>query len=410
MISNAEQAFVWIWLPHASEPVLAGQIVKRGTLYSFTYSRRYRDNPHAIALSPFELPLTAGTFTPTGLNTLHSCLRDAAPDAWGRRVINHHHPKFVPDELDYLLLSGSERIGALDFQLSATHYEPRQSTQANLKNLLEAAVLVEKHVPLPPELETALLHGTSVGGARPKALIQDDTHHYIAKFSSSADYYEIVKSEFVAMQLARKVGLKVAQTHLVSALGKDVLLVERFDRTVEKNNTERHLLLSGLSLLGLNEMEARYASYKTLADLIRNQFADPFQDLKELFQRLVFNILIGNTDDHARNHAAFWDGTSLRLTPAYDLCPQLRSGYEASQAMQLEGVQGNLSTLVNALSICETFLLTNDQAIDIINYQVETIEKYWESACDQAGLALIERKRLWGSAVFNPFCFNGFKD
>lgn len=405
MISNAQQAYVWIWLPNQSEPMVAGQITKQGQRHHFTYSRRYRDYPQAIALSPLELPLKSGTFTPQGLNTLASCLRDAAPDAWGRRVLYYQYPQLVADELDYLLLSGSDRIGALDFQASSTIYEPRQSLSPPLQDLLLAAQLVEQRQPLPPELDRALLHGTSVGGARPKALVQDQSNSYIAKFSASTDSYDLVKTEYIAMQLAQQAGLQVANTQLVSVLGKDVLLVERFDRVHQHHQVTRRLLLSGLSLLGLNEMEARYASYLDLADLIRRQFANPVSTLHELFQRLTFNILIGNTDDHARNHAAFWDGQQLTLTPAYDLCPQLRSGFEASQAMQLGGIQGNLSTLKNALSISHHFQLTPQAAQQLIDHQLDIIQSNWQGLCEQAGLANIESKRLWQGAVLNPFCF-----
>ncbi|MBU1723042.1 MAG: type II toxin-antitoxin system HipA family toxin [Gammaproteobacteria bacterium] len=398
-------AYVWVWLPQQSEPVVAGRIVKQGQLHHFTYGRSYRERDDAIALSPFELPLRSGAFQPEGLNTIHSCLRDAAPDAWGRRVISYQHAGFTPDELDYLLLSGSDRIGALDFQRSGAEYQPRQTPQASLQELLLAAEMIDQGKPLPPELDIALRHGTSVGGARPKALINADTHSYIAKFSTSTDQYDIVKAEYVAMQLAKQVGLSVADTQLASAMGKDVLLVERFDRFHQANRTHRRLLLSGLSLLGLNEMEARYASYRDLADLIRQRFADPTATLHELFQRLVFNILIGNTDDHARNHAAFWDGETLQLTPAYDLCPQLRAGREATQAMQIGGSQGNFSTLENALSVCHVFQLTKEAAQDKIGQQVATIRQNWEASCEAAGMGEMERKRLWQRAVFNPFCF-----
>ena len=405
MISNAQQAYVWIFLPNQTKPMLVGKITKQGQLHQFVYSRHYREYAQAIALSPLELPLQRGTFTPQGLNTLHACLRDAAPDAWGRRVLHYRHPQFVPDELDYLLLSGSDRIGALDFQASNTFYEPRQTPSPPLQDLLCAAQLVEQRQPLPPELDMALLHGTSVGGARPKALVQEAGKSYIAKFSASTDSYDIVKTEYIAMQLAKKADLDVANTQLVSVLGKDVLLVERFDRVHQNKQVTRRLILSGLSLLGLNEMEARYASYLDLADLIRRQFANPKVVLQELFQRLTFNILIGNTDDHARNHAAFWDGKQLSLTPAYDLCPQLRSGYEASQAMQIGGIQGNLASLKNALSVCNHFQLTQVAAQQLIDQQVEIIQNHWLDLCEQVGLANTERKRLWQSAILNPFCF-----
>ncbi len=146
------------------------------------------------------------------------------------------------------------------------------------------------------------------------------------------------------MKLAAKVGLNVAPVLLRSIGGRDVLLVERFDREMTREGVFHKHMLTALSLLGLHEMEARYASYRHLADLIRQHFDSPEATLRELFRRLVFNVLIGNTDDHARNHAAFWDGQSLQLTPAYDLSPQLRIGYEANQTMMLGGVQENAST------------------------------------------------------------------
>jgi serine/threonine-protein kinase HipA len=402
---SADSAYVWIWLPQQTEPVVAGRIVRQGQWHYFTYGRSYLQRAHAMPLSPFELPLGKNTFQPEGLNTIHSCLRDAAPDAWGRRVISYQHRDFIPGELDYLLLSGSDRIGALDFQRDGSHYQPRQTQQAQLTELLTAAERVETGQPLPPELDIALMHGTSVGGARPKALLNDGQHSYIAKFSSSTDYYDIVKAEYVAMQLAQQAGLDVAHTQMVSVMGKDVLLVERFDRLHQGNQHYRRSLLSGLSLLGLNEMEARYASYQDLADLIRLHFTHPVATLRELFQRIVFNILIGNTDDHARNHAAFWDGNTLQLTPAYDLCPQMRSGREATQAMRIGGIHGNFSTLANILSVCHHFQLTSDAARHLVDQQVEVIQQHWDSACDKAGMTAHERGRLWQRAVFNPFCF-----
>lgn len=114
------------------------------------------------------------------------------------------------------------------------------------------------------------------------------------------------------MELARRAGLEVASVELTEALGKDVLLVERFDRPASGG---RRALVSALTILGLDEWGGRYASYETLADEIRARFADPRATLRELFSRLTFNILAGNTDDHARNHAVFWDGADLTLTP-----------------------------------------------------------------------------------------------
>jgi serine/threonine-protein kinase HipA len=127
------------------------------------------------------------------------------------------------------------------------------------------------------------------------------------------------------------------------------------------------------------------------------------------YKRLIFNILIGNTDDHARNHSAFWDGTHLHLTPAYDLCPQPRSGQEATQAMAIEGSENNLSTLTNILSIADKFALTRMEAKNLINQQIMIIQDNWKNVCEEAELPSIEEKKLWGRAVLNPFCFYGWE-
>ncbi len=193
------------------------------------------------------------------------------------------------------------------------------------------------------------------------------------------------------MRLVKRVGIDVADVSLQNVLGRDVLLVKRFDRTPVEKGVCRHAMLSGLSLQGLNELEARYASYRDLADLIRQRFDEPKETLHELYRRLVFNILMGNTDDHVRNHAAFWDGKILRLTPAYDLCPQVRTGLEATQAMQLEGVEGNHSTLSNVLSICESFQLSTENGRDIILSLSVIVEKNWSEVCDEARMTMVER-------------------
>src|SRR6185503_20996205 len=161
-----------------------------------------------------------------------------APDAWGRRVILNRvlgargaqADTDRLDELTYLLESGSDRIGALDFQTSATDYAARQMQPAGLELLMAAAERVEAGEPLPQPLDQALFHGSSIGGARPKALLEDGARSLIAKFSSQSDIYSVVKAEFMAMRLAAAAGLEVAPVRLEHTTGRDVLLVERFDR------------------------------------------------------------------------------------------------------------------------------------------------------------------------------------
>jgi serine/threonine-protein kinase HipA len=297
----------------------------------------------------------------------------------------------------------------LDFQQLPTDYWPRESQTATLDELHEASAYVEKGKPLPPALEQAIQHGSSIGGARPKALLDDRDRKLVAKFSSSTDLYGVVKAEFVAMRLARQAGLDVAPVEMARSLGKDVLLVERFDRVKAADGWGRRIVLSALTLLGLDEMMARYASYEDLAHRIRAEFDQPGQTLRELFGRIVFNVLCGNTDDHARNHAALWDGVSYRLTPAYDICPQSRTGGEATQAMLLHD-QERRSQLVHCLVASERLGLGRSQAREIINHQIATIHDHWRTVCDEAGLSQVDRDFLWGRQFLNPFALEGYSE
>ena len=415
MTSKIEkEAFVWIWLPDETEPVVAGRLeADNGNIlfnYGKSYLNRTGDSKPAIAIYEPELPLKAGVLSlPEGL-TMPGCIRDAAPDAWGRRVIINKKLGFKGactdtaelDELTYLLESGSDRIGALDFQCSPTEYVPRTVNNVSMEELIESAERVERGVPLTPELDQALFHGSSIGGARPKALIQAQGKKYVAKFSSNTDLYSVVKAEFIAMRLAQFAGLNAAPVKLAKAANKDVLLIERFDRVPKGDKWARKAMVSALTLFRLDGMMARYASYETLSEIIRHRFTDPKHTLKELFSRLVFNILCGNTDDHARNHAAFWDGKALTLTPAYDICPQARAGNEASQAMLIYG-DNNLSQLKTCLDTAHNFLLSKEEACETCGNLTATIEQHWDAVCEEAELNKVDKKLLWKRQFLNPY-------
>jgi len=408
-----KEAYVWIWLPGETEPVVAGRLVAEDKQLVFNYGQSYLARDNVISIFDDELPLKPGALPLLSGLSMPGCLRDSAPDAWGRRVILNKKFGFQGaaantelSELTYLLESGSDRIGALDFQQSATTYEPRISTNVTLDELLASAERVDKGLPLSPDLDQALYHGSSIGGARPKALIQDGNRKYVAKFSASADLYSIVKAEFIAMRLAAHAGLNVAPVKLVKSAHKDVLLIERFDRQSSGNSWKRKSMLSALTLLHLDEMMARYASYEDLSHIVRKRFHHAPATLKELFGRIIFNILSGNTDDHARNHAAFWDGNMLELTPAYDICPQGRSGNEATQAMLISG-EDRASRVTSCLNAAHLFLLSRKEAIALVESQIKAIGELWDSVCAVAELTKIDRNFLWGRQFLNPYAFYG---
>ena len=410
--NKPDEAFVWIWLPDATEPVVAGRIAIDGKRLVFNYGQSYLGKRGSMPIYEPELPLRPGAIEPLAGLTLAGCLRDGAPDAWGRRVIINrlfgHKGEDIGvgqlGELTYLLESGSDRIGALDFQTSSSRFEPRLGTQVSLEELLSVAEHVEKGVPIASELEQAVLHGTSLGGARPKAAIETDTRKFIAKFSSSNDITNVVKAEFVAMRMASTLGLNVARAQLKRAGGKDVLLIERFDRVKTERGWKRKAMVSALTLFGLDEMMGRYGSYQDLAEIIRARFTEPKKILQELFGRLVFNILCGNTDDHARNHAAFWSGETLSLTPAYDICPQNRTGREANQAMLITGDK-RMSTLATCLEAAPHFLLSEQTAMALIEEQIESIRASWAELCEEAALSEVDKGMMWGRQFLNPYAF-----
>lgn len=368
----------------------------------------YLERANCIPINPSELPLRTGIIEPLNGLKIAGYIRDSAPDAWGRRVIINRRmgrkganvDTSVLDELTYLMESGSDRIGALDFQQSPTEYVPRSVENVSLSELLESADRVEQGVPLTPELDQALFHGSSIGGARPKALIESERKKYIAKFSASADLWNVVKGEFLAMRLASLSGLNVAHVKLVKAANRDVVMIERFDREKKENSWTRKIMLSALTLFELDDMLARYASYETLAEIIRQRFSSPLSTLHELYGRLCFNILCGNTDDHA----AFWDGENFHLTPAYDICPQGRAGNEASQAMLISG-SNNLSCMSSCLEAAGHFGLNRDEAYERFMSLKDSIESHWKYVCDEAEISIVDRESMWGRQFLNPFSF-----
>ncbi len=405
MTSEPTSAFVWIWLPGAAEPVVCGRLDDDAGRISFAYGRSYLERADAVALYEPELPLRAGVQYAASGDRLPLCIDDAMPDSWGRRLVNHRlgQPTSELGELTYLLESGSDRIGALDFQRDAHEYEARRTNHPTLDDLAAAAARVEAGQPLDEQLAAALLDGTAIGGARPKALLSDDGRRLIAKFSSSTDTFPVVQGEYVAMELATRAGIGAAPVSLTRAAGRYALLVERFDRG---STLDRRRVVSALTVLGLTTFPGgRYATYSDLAHQIRARFVHSDDTLRELFARIAFNILSGNTDDHGRNHAAFVTAAGLDLTPAYDICPQARSGETASQAMAY-APDGNRDARLDALiGAARHYHLDAVEARDIVDHQVEAIRWNWDDVCDAAELTAEQRAGFMGHQFLNPHAF-----
>lgn len=408
-MTSPSSVFVWAWLPGTPDPVVVGRISAFDNGYQFAYGESYLARPNAISLFTPELPLQAGWIDPIDGLDMAGCLWDSSPDSWGQRLIiarltglsGEAADVVNLDKMTILIESGSNRIGALDFQASPTEYVPR--TETATLDQLHAAARDFQAGHLDPLLARALIDGTAVGGARPKVLVADGDVEYIAKLSMSTDPYPIVKAEALGMELARRVGIDVPKTKIVQSLGRDVLLVERFDRSA---NGQRRMLISGPTMLGFGDfLGARYSSYPEILDVLR-KMAKSGKDLgRTLFERIVFNIAIGNTDDHARNHSAFWDGHNLKLTPAYDLCPCMRSGGEAVQAMDI----GRNGTRFSRFDICilaaADYGLDAGEAQSIVDRQVTIIKEDFDEVADTVSLTAIDRAFLLRGPVLNAYAF-----
>ena len=406
MMTSEGPAFVWTWLPRANEPVVAGRLDQVGQELRFAYGQSYLRRSNAIPLQP-GLPLEAGQQRPpTGLNA-HGVIRDAAPDSWGMQVILRRMVGLDARDTDdlplltYLMESGSNRIGALDFQTSPTHYEAR-NRHGTLEELVEAGERLALGLPFSPELDDALTFGTAVGGARPKALLVDGESERIAKFSVSTDTFPWMESEAIGMELARRCGVTAASTTLTRAAGRDVLLVDRFDRP---DGRTRRSVLSGLTLLGLHELVARYGSYVDLAEQIRVRFDEPGATLHQLFRRIVVNVLVGNTDDHPRNHAAFWDGVTLNLTPAFDVCPQPRSTGEAQQLMAIGSNGERSSRLTTCVDAAGVFGLSTTEAQSVADQCTAVVIDQYSEVCNKLVVREATRDLLWRRSVANESVF-----
>lgn len=423
MISDPKSLYVWMWLPDQSTPVVVGQVVRNedSQVIHFGYGRSFRTQPDTFPIFTPDLPLQEGLMDPPKGHLLAPCLRDALPDRWGRRVIvndllGHRKDEINEDafgEMTFMIKSGSDRIGALDFQESADTYVPRVSAEATLEELQTFSDLIEAGEEVPRELDRVILHGSSIGGARPKALISDTNADHprklIAKFSATNDVFAMVKGEFATMRLAKLAGIDVAHVEIEQVLDREVLLVERFDRHLSEDGDDwcRRSLVSALTWTQEDELAARHVAYSELAEIIRARFRNPVRDLRELFARMTFNILVGNTDDHARNHAGFWDGDMLELTPAYDIAPQRRGTKEANQALNI--IPGERSAqLINVLRAAPHFHIDETDARNTIDQQVTAICDNWVEVCDLAGMKNAERGYFAARQILNSYAFEGF--
>ncbi|MBS2022257.1 MAG: type II toxin-antitoxin system HipA family toxin [Deltaproteobacteria bacterium] len=399
--SEPASCFIFIQLP-SGEEVVCGRFAQEalstgGWRGQFVYARSYRERRDAVPIDPFGLPLEERTFETTDDDGVFGAIRDAAPDAWGRRVIEARlGSNALQSEIDYLLNSPEDRAGALSF---SRKNEPPPAVQRfnrvlDLAALQAAAEQIEAGGPFPREstpqrqLAQLLEVGTSMGGARPKNVVQDADGLWLAKFPMKGDRWNVPVVEAAMLDLARLCGVRSAEHRLEKVGGQAVLLVKRFDRAQHKDGSMRRArMVSAKTVLRANDSVTQRDrwSYLVLADELQRWASDPAEDRRELFRRMVFNALISNLDDHPRNHALIAPRADWRLAPAYDLVPSPVASADRRDLALVIGLGGRWANRGNLLSECERFGFGVEEAGAVIDRMKKVVGARWKGLIEAHG-------------------------
>lgn len=370
---------------------------------TFEYDKGWLAHPERFSLEP-ALKLGPGPFHAPSAKPLFGAIGDSAPDRWGRVLMRRaerrraEHERQAPRtlrEIDYLLMVNDEaRQGALRFAereggpFLAGHGPVRIPPLVELPRLLSAAEHVLSDTDTDEDLRLLLAPGSSLGGARPKASVRDrDGQLAIAKFPSKGDEVNTVLWEAVALTLAAKAGIVVPAWRLEAVAGRPVLLLRRFDR----ERGERIPFLSAMSMLDAKDNEAR--SYLEFVDVLRQHGATPLEDMHALWRRIVFSILISNTDDHLRNHGFLWTGpTGWRLSPAYDLNP-IPSDIKPRVLTTAIDLDNGTASLKLALQVASYFELGESEAHKIAGQTGQAVAT-WRHQAAKLGITAAEIDRM----------------
>lgn len=371
---------------------------------SFKYDESWLKNPENFELEPY-LPLTEGTFHTDTKKSIFASFSDCSPDSWGRLLIKQNEEKRAEKEkrarrqlnqIDYLLaVYDFSRHGALRFkQTPDGDFLSAKDNKAipplvELPKLLTASEKVLDDDASYNDIRELLVPGSSLGGARPKASVIDKAGNLcIAKFPKKDDNNNNVLWEAVALTLAEKAGLNVQRWELTTALGKAVLLLKRFDRT---GGGQRIPFLSAMTMLNANDGESNEYSYLDLAEIIRTKGVNVTNDMKELWHRMLFSVLISNTDDHLRNHGFLrTNATGWQLSPLYDVNPS--SDRTGNLQLNIDETSSTASVEL-VMSVAEYFRLNKAEAENILN-QTRSAVAEWRDVAKALGIGAGEIARM----------------
>ncbi|MFM1908936.1 MAG: hypothetical protein RLZZ591_2613 [Pseudomonadota bacterium] len=381
--------FLW-WLGRPDQPVYVGELRTVRTMrgVSLAYAASWLQNGFALSE---DLPLRSGEHMPTEKDTAAGAVDDSRPDRWGERVIRYIDKPLRLGLLDFLYWSGDERFGALGVSVSPYQYAPRWSgplpTLEDVPTLQSLVDQVLRNEPLAPELQRLIAPGGTLGGAKPKALAMIDGQAWVIKFQEPADLFNTPLVEHATLTLAALAGIQVAETRVITLpQSRHALAVKRFDRA---HGQRLHALSAHVVLRAAGEP----MGYPELAQWLRRHApASSYRaQMAELFRRMVFNILIDNTDDHEKNHVVLMNEQGqFTLSQAFDVLPMAQG--LAYQQMRV-GRDGLDATLDNALSEHAQFGLSLPEAKAQVR-QVSQVTQHWKAHFSALGVRVRDMDTL----------------
>lgn len=414
-MNSRRSCYVYVQLPGGLDLVTCGryerEVLRDGRVIGrLVYGKSYRERPDAVPLDPYHLPVTPRRYETAKLDGIFGALRDASPDAWGRRIVEKMTGRVDLDELDFLLEGPEDRIGALSFGLGPVPPGPVRKFNRilQLAELRQFAKQLEEAAPgepVPAQVLQLTDPGTSLGGARPKNVVEDEDGLWIAKFPQRTDRWNNAPVEAAMLALAARCSIRTPETR-VEQVGEDsVLLVKRFDRSRVDGGYLRHRMVSALTVLDAEDRvtERTNWSYMLFADELRRWSERGAADREELFRRVVFNALISNLDDHPRNHALIAPGREWHLAPAYDLVPQPSVSVERRDLALECGPWGRMARRDNLVAGASRFGLEPDRAGFIIDEMKKTVAEQWRTEVRRHGGTLGDCAVIESAFVYDGF-------
>lgn len=392
---------LYVYKAGKDAPVLIGQLsfiadTQSEFLAQFSYDESYIGRPDAFAIDPLNMPLAAPTKAYSTTNRYHvlGALFDAAPDAWGRKVISANVGVSNASEKTVLLKGNGMGVGELFFSASRLEANPVFLPIPGIDQIEQLAspiTQVDEGAKFNPAWENLLVSSWDIGGARPKAIVLDEAgEHWIAKFPRKGETYDRQRVEWANLEMAADIGMDVPQRRLMETQFGAVLLVKRFDRNLDQKShyLSAASVISPSPTIDKREIDAPIGqatfSYARIADTIQRISHNPARDLQELYARMVFNVLVHNTDDHLKNTGFLRvkdakDPYAYRLSPLFDVVTQ-----EGSLKHMLRiGKSGRESTIENALSDVRRMRVKEDTAQTILSTAMEVFDRrseYYEKA------------------------------